>query len=138
MARLPWLAFGLALVPAVALQAQRLSIDNTDTNRDGRITRDEYVSSRERQFREFDKNGDGVVSSTDFSHYPTYRRALRKIDRMLATLDADGDGTVSHDDIVAAGTPLFDRADADGNGSLDQGEIASLRKALATWRRTGR
>jgi Ca2+-binding EF-hand superfamily protein len=127
------IALGLGLVGPV--QAQRISYDRADTDKDGRVSRDEYRASRERQFGRFDTNGDGVVSSHDFVRMSTYRNSLAKIDRALATVDTDGDGVISREDVHTAGTPLFDKADADHDGFLTGQEMATLREEVAARRR---
>lgn len=129
------IALGLAAIPAAPLWSQHLSFDRADTDHDGRLSRDEYKASRERQFGRFDKNRDGVVSSHDFARMATFRRSLLKIDRTLATVDTDGDGVISREDVHAAGTPMFDAADLDHDGFLVEAEMALLRDALAKRRR---
>src|SRR5688572_15815207 len=125
----------LGVVPVGTAQSQQVSFDHADADGDGRLSTDEYQASRERQFRRFDKNRDGVVSSNDFVHMSTFRRSLAKIDRGLATVDTDGDGVISGEDVRNAGTPMFDRADADHDGFLTEPEMATLRDALAKRRR---
>jgi Ca2+-binding EF-hand superfamily protein len=132
------IAIGLGTCPGGPLQAQEVSYDRADTDDDGRLSRDEYRAAREEQFDRFDRNGDGVVSSTDFARMSTYRNSLAKIDRALATVDTNGDGVISREEVHTAGTPLFDRVDADGDGYLTEAEMAALRELLAQRRRASR
>lgn len=132
---LPILALGLGLALAGPLAAQQVSYDEADTDNDGRVSKDEYLAERGRQFDRFDQNRDGVVSSADFARASVYRRALETIDRALAIADTDGDGVVSREDVSRIGTPMFDRADADHDGFLTEAEMDTLRNALAERRR---
>ena len=56
-----------------------------DKDRDGRITRDEYLVSRRKAFAKLDANGDGRLSFEEWSV-----KALQK----FATADADRSGTM--------------------------------------------
>jgi hypothetical protein len=56
-----------------------------DHDKDGAVTRDEYLASRRKAFAKLDKDGDGRLS---FEEY-----AVKGIDR-FAKADADGSGTL--------------------------------------------
>jgi Ca2+-binding EF-hand superfamily protein len=136
MLRVPLLvAFGLLFVSAASVRAQQVSFDNADTDNDGRLSRDEYVEARDRQFGDFDTNGDGVVSSNDFVHMPTRRTSLTKLSRTLRSLDLNGDRVITREELRSGDTPIFDAADADGDGFLNDAEMAALRKIQAKRRR---
>ena len=130
------IALGVGLSLAGPLQSQQVSFDDADADKDGRLSRDEYLASRERQFDNFDTNDDGVISSNDLVHMPTPRTLLAEIDRLLGPLDTNGDRVITRAELQAAGTPMFDRADSDQDGFLTEREMASLRKALAKRRRS--
>ncbi len=96
-----------------------------DTNRDGQVTGDEFVTSmthvvsspelREKVggplplfFKAIDANSDGMISATD---YENFFKCIR-IDPSLAeesfnAIDSDGDGVLSEDEFVAAGEEFF-------------------------------
>lgn len=134
-----WFPLGLALglMLAAPLHAQLLSYDDADADGDGRVSRDEYRIARERQFASFDTNGDGVVSSNDFVHNTTHRTSLDKIDGLIAAFDIDGNGVVSRDDLQGS-LPVFDTADADRDGFLDEAEMGPLRAIVERRRRASR
>src|SRR6478735_8903599 len=112
------------------LQAQQLSFNDADTDNDGRVSREEYRTARERQFEEFDTNHDGVVSSNDFVHNTTRRTSLDKIDGLIAMFDIDRNGVVSGEDVRVGPLPLFDEADADDDDFLTSREMARLREII--------
>jgi hypothetical protein len=60
--------------------------DRTDKNKDGRISRDEYLALRRKNFAKLDKNGDGVLS---FDEYAT-----KAIDKFTAA-DKDHSGALN-------------------------------------------
>ncbi len=59
---------------------------------------------------------------------------LAQVDQLLAAIDANGDGSISRDEVLAVREALFDRMDTDGNGTLSRAEVEAAR-ALAADRR---
>ena len=57
----------LLLSSCVALSQSREgdALEHADANKDGKITRQEYIDARAAQFARMDRNGDGVVDETD-------------------------------------------------------------------------
>ena len=78
-------------------QPERPSFDTLDIDGSGALSRDEIQESIS-QFarrRPADRDGDGETRT------PDPERAAAMIDRIFATLDADGDGSVSRDEFDA-------------------------------------
>jgi len=48
-----------------------------DTNKDGKVSREEYLARRDRQFNEIDKNNDGVLSEEEMAAHKPSRRMKR-------------------------------------------------------------
>ncbi len=82
-------------------EAQRLLL--CDTNKDGFITRQEYLQCRR-------------------------RIAERWMQRIFAKYDKDGDGFIGREERVAALRGFFQRLDADKDGRISRGEFAAAHK----------
>ncbi len=50
--------------------------------------------------------------------------------RLIARLDADGDGVLSRNEVATARQRLFARFDRDGDGAIDDREIEALRDSV--------
>ena len=112
--------------------------ENADANADGSIARDEFLTARAAAFAKFDQNGDGVLDAAD-KRDPS--REDRRREGFKGRLDANADGKVTKDEFVNGATPLFDGADKDGNGALDQQELSAAKeraRELRGRRREGR
>ncbi|WP_234896362.1 EF-hand domain-containing protein [Sinorhizobium meliloti] len=74
---------------------------------------------------------------------PAFSAKAQTASPFLQRLDANNDGTVSRDEIVAARAKLFARLDANGDGVIDEDETEWLRDAImdratalqASWKR---
>jgi Ca2+-binding EF-hand superfamily protein len=56
--------------------------------------------------------------------------ALRDGSRLMALVDADGDGAVSQAEMAALRDRAFGQVDADGDGAIDPGELVAARAAV--------
>jgi Ca2+-binding EF-hand superfamily protein len=111
--------------------------DSADTNGDGIITREEFLSARERAFARLDRNGDGYIDKSDMSGRLAGRqKAQERLAEMVAQFDKDGDGRLSKAEFVNGPTPLFDLADSDHNGELSKEEVAAAKQRMAERRRS--
>lgn len=122
-----------------ALLAQRGAgngslFDRADADGDGKVTRAEYVTAREAQFGRMDRNGDGVVSKADFPRAAKRPAAQGRLDQFIAEADVNRDGAVSKDELSQASVPVFDRADTNHDGTIDQAEAAAFKANLASHR----
>lgn len=100
---------------------------NADTNKDGLVSRAEFVASRAAHFARFDRNGDGVVSPADFSRLARFPAIKAKADAMIAEADGNHDGVVTRAELANAPAAMFDRADTNHDGFVDKAEIAAFR-----------
>jgi len=105
--------------------------DRADKNGDGVVARDELLTSRAEQFASRDRNGDGFIDEADLGERAAARpRISQAMNAMITQLDTDKDGKLSKTEFVEGGAKLFDRADADSNGSLDAKELEAAKTGL--------
>jgi Ca2+-binding EF-hand superfamily protein len=57
--------------------------------------------------------------------------ALAEGDRLLAGLDANGDGAISRPEFLVLRQQMFARIDADGSGTVTEAEVAAAEAAMA-------
>ena len=122
----------LLLSSCVALSQSREgdALEHADANKDGRITRQEYIDARAAQFARMDRNGDGVVDETDSRERADQSAVGKRVAAaMRGRIDTNSDGKISKDEFVNAPTMLFDKFDADKNGELDAKELEAARGA---------
>lgn len=127
---------------ATAAQAQNFgrfdsmgSLETADSNGDGTITRQEYAASRDARFASLDRNHDGAISKSDFGRLAKFRpEAANRLNALIRQVDQNQDGKATKAEFSSAPMPLFDRADSNADGKLDQGELAALRSAAAAMR----
>jgi hypothetical protein len=127
----------LLFTSCVALSQSRDgdAIEHADANKDGKVTRQEYIDARAAQFARMDRNGDGVVDETDSRERADQSAVGKRVAAaMRGRIDTNSDGKISKDEFVNAPTMLFDKFDADKNGELDAKELEAARGAAARLR----
>jgi Ca2+-binding EF-hand superfamily protein len=103
-------------------------LPRADQNRDGSVTRAEFLAYRATQFARFDRNRDGVLSNADRPPRQVERMAGLDIDALYAAFDLNRDGQVTRAEFNSAPTPAFDVADANKNNVVDRDELAAARR----------
>jgi hypothetical protein len=111
--------------------------DRTDANKDGKVTRAEYVAARSARFGDLDKNKDGVVSKADFPRAAANPQAAAKLDAMIGEADANKDGKVTKAELDKAPAPGFDRVDTNKDGVVTKAELDAARAAATAARAKG-
>lgn len=101
-------------------------LEKSDANRDGAISRAEFIDARRARFAKMDRNHDGYFSDDDLPRM-VRKRAGEKVDRVVQALDSNRDGRLSRVEFVDGPTRLFDLGDADRNGLIDRYELDRLR-----------
>ena len=90
-----------------------------DTNRDRMISRDEWLSFQNKVFAMLDKNHAGKIDETEYmrgspalASFATGGYASGLLTReMFNKIDADHDGTISHDEFIDYQLKVFDMMD---------------------------
>jgi Ca2+-binding EF-hand superfamily protein len=136
-------AFAQANAPKPVTRADYLkSLDarfaGIDTNRDGKVTRDELTAQQQRQlqkgkariaqqhqakFKQLDTNKDGQLSMQEFLAAAPPIRTTETPDQLLQQLDANKDGTVTADEFRAPQLAKFNRLDANKDGTVTPAEL---------------
>lgn len=112
--------------------AQR-RFDRLDANHDGAVTLAEYVAGAKALYAEFDSRHDGKVTADDIAASPrAQKRTLRVAEHLVRRMDANGDGSVSRDEFLAAAKARFARLDRNGDGYLDPSEAGGRHRARQT------
>ncbi|EJL35008.1 EF-hand domain-containing protein [Novosphingobium sp. AP12] len=125
-------ALALSVAPTAHAQmgsgggGERGIMATADANKDGLVSRDEYRASRSAKFGRLDRNGDGAVSKEDYARLAKVRpEAAQKLDTLITEPDKNKDGKVTRAEYDAMPMPMFERADTDGDGSVDKVEMAA-------------
>ncbi len=103
-----------------------------DSNGDGVISLNEWLTGRALLFQRLDANGDGVVSREEVAAMASARRAgggRASPERLFQRIDANSDGVVDRGEFDAAGRTMFGRLDRNGDGVLSAEELPHGRRA---------
>ena len=108
----------LAAASAQQIEVLKKMFVHLDKDKDGRVTREEYVGLFDRAFPNQDKNKDGVLTPDEFKHGPAFKQGdadkngqlTREEYRRIYTsqhkgLDKNKDGAVTTDEYIPAATP---------------------------------
>lgn len=92
--------------------------DRLDVNRDGFIAWQEARPDREGEFKSADRNGDGLLTRSEF-----VARAVP-----FEAFDANGDGSITIEEFLAKHQEMFAAADKNGDGRVSRQEFAAVQK----------
>lgn len=121
----------LLTTPAMAQMRGDGIFERADANKDGTVTREEFIAARADHFTKLDRNSDGYIDNSDVPKRLAARRQQQGGgDFMVGQFDADGDGKVSKEEFVNGPTLAFDRADANKDNVLDAKELAAAKEAV--------
>jgi|SRR5579862_387469 len=101
-----------------------------DTDKEGKISKKEWVAYHTRVFKALDKDGDGFLEPEEFYGQPKpidfatggFSKAL-ETKQMFGKIDANGDGKVSLDEYLAFQNEVFGMMDTGKKGELTAGDF---------------
>lgn len=126
-----------------------------DTNKDGKVTREEYQAGVKKMFAEMDLNNDGRLSDDDLPPLMRGRNALGSgggggraagpggmmgsfaggpLMRLLREADANNDGVVTLEEANSAADKRFAVFDRNKDGAIDKADFDALRKEMVDYR----
>ncbi len=138
-----------------------------DTNKDGKVTKDEFVGAVRKQFAEMDLNNDGRITDDDLPPLMRGRNVLAggqggapgqgpgtgpgmgpgtgqgfggrpgmgfPLLRLLQGADANKDGIITLDEVLAAADTRFLQFDRNKDGVIDKADFDQLRKEMVEYR----
>jgi hypothetical protein len=119
----------MALTFADTASAQSLEqLREADANGDGSVTWQEMMDMRASIFARLDRNGNGVVESSDSPAFGPGKSRFEQAFNSLRAADANRDGRITRGEMLNAPAPLFENGDTDGNRILSASELAALRR----------
>lgn len=107
-----------------------------DTNKDGKVTKDEFLGRASPFFERFDANGDGSVTKDEVTAVFMKRMQARAVNR-TARFDANGDGTVTKDEFDTYRGKRFALMDRNNDGEIDVEEMRVMMPMMANGRGGG-
>jgi Ca2+-binding EF-hand superfamily protein len=131
---------------------QKHTIARWDADRNGTATKEEFLASVKQRFAAFDLNMDGRITDDDLPPMMRGREALKRGEspmpdsgrRMgrrgggmmneLRQADANNDGIVALDEVLARATQRFEALDKSKDGSVDQADLDAMRSEMTAYR----
>lgn len=109
-----------------------LTFDQFDADKDGKVTEAEVAAFRTNMVANADADKDGLLSVAELTAHEVRMieaMAAEHAARRIAEQDANGDGKLSAEEMLAAPLPtaIFDKMDADGDGAVTKAEFDEAR-----------
>jgi Ca2+-binding EF-hand superfamily protein len=109
---------------AARQQFAQAAFAKLDSNGDGVVTQDEFVSAAKAKFQALDTQGTGKVTAQQIATSSTaQQRDLQFAQHEVKKLDTNGDGVVSQSEYLAAAQARFAKLDKNGDGYITADEI---------------
>jgi Ca2+-binding EF-hand superfamily protein len=123
------LAAAIALIcPMGAFAAESIQdrFQSMDTNHDGRVSAEEHAAAAKAMFKQLDADLDGSISVEEMR---IARKAMEEpasdtqVRQAITAMDKNGDGKVDADEHLATAEALFQRTDANRDGTVTLDEM---------------
>lgn len=108
---------------------QRGIMKRVDLNQDGKVTREEMASHSSKRFEKLDTNKDGSLTEDEIRSQMK-RKADRRAKRIVRRTDTNKDGQVSRQEYFDHADKRFSRIDANGDGTITKDEMDSARAKM--------
>ncbi|GAB1720285.1 MAG: Calcium-binding EF-hand [Nitrosospira sp.] len=105
----------------------RCGMAMADTDKDGRVSRDENTRHCEKMFGMMDANNDGYIDK-DEAKKTGYDRKHGEGKCGMSMADTDNDGRVSRDEHARHCDMMFSKMDANNDGYIDKDEAKKMRR----------
>jgi Ca2+-binding EF-hand superfamily protein len=110
------------------MDAPVLDFAAIDTDKDGKISKDEMTAFRAARVASVDANADGKLSVDEIAamHLKAMEAAAKTMaQRMVDRMDTDGDKLLSAAEMIDRPMPtdMFDKVDTNKDGFIDQAEV---------------
>lgn len=106
-------------------QFRNKRVDRLDADKDGTISKEEFLADR--NLKDADTNGDGVLSADELTAMIQKREMERKVERLTRRLDVDGDGKVTIAEIENQKAKRFALMDRNDDGKLEARELRRMK-----------
>jgi Ca2+-binding EF-hand superfamily protein len=112
-----------------------------DTNKDGKVSREEHEEAADRRFEEMDTNDDDKVTVTELEAAQTKMMGGKRAKPSgaagepsaadkLQRMDNNRDGVLSEDEFEAGADQMFQMLDANSDGFITKAELDAGHKTL--------
>jgi Ca2+-binding EF-hand superfamily protein len=112
-----------------------------DTDKNGKISRQEYMKFMQAEFDRMDKDKSGELDAKELAQSKLESNAIPGGDyvkQLLLLMDADKSGKISRQEYMAFMQTEFNRLDEDKNGELDAKELTESRLRPRTFSSVGK
>ena len=121
-----------AVLLAGSAQAQPAQVlTGFDSDRDGKVSRQEYGAGTARELIKYDRDGDGRVTRAELPALARLPGVRGLVNRIWGVYDASGDGVVTRTELLAQADLRFTRLDVNGDGHLTREEFDAARRTAA-------